>query len=438
MLQEPTEDVGRRMHDLIRTLFPLPRSLTGDGVRATLDVLRRRLPLTVHEVQTGSPALDWTVPEEWRVRAARVLRPDGSTLVDWADSPLHLMGYSVPFRGRLPRAELLEHLHSLPDRPTLTPYRTSYYAPRWAFCLPHERVLDLPEGDYDVIVDTELVRGSLTYGELVLPGEEAGEVLVSAHVCHPAQANDNLSGIAVAAALAERLLAGPRRRWTYRFLFAPGTMGALTWLQAHQTDVGRIRAGLVLTGLGDASPPSYKESRRGDATIDRAVTHVLRHRAPEGRVLPFTPYGYDERQYCSPGFDLPVGRLGRGVHGEYPEYHTSADDLGFVSPGQLGESLALLAEVVDVLERDRTYRSTAPYGEPQLGRRGLYRSTGATVIGKADLEMALLWVLNLADGRHSLLAMAERAGLPFGQLAEAAARLVEAGLLVEQQPGKSG
>lgn len=431
MFQSIDADAGRQLHELVARLFPVPRSLTGDGVRQTLAVLAERLPLEIHEVPTGTCVLDWTVPQEWRVRGARVLRPDGTVLVDWAEGPLHLVGHSTPFRGLLSREDLLPHLHSLPDRPTLTPYRTSYYAPTWGFCLPHERLQGLPDGDYDVVVDTELVDGSLTYGELVLPGQEPDEVLVTAHVCHPAQANDNLSGIAVAVGLAQLLTAQPHRRWTYRFLFAPGTLGAISWLHEHLDHVERIHAGLVLTGLGDSSPASYKRSRRGDALIDRAVAHVLEHHAPGSRLLPFSPYGYDERQFCSPGFDLPVGRLGRGVHGEYPEYHTSADDLSFVTAHQLADSLGLLTRVIDLLEGDRTYRSTQPFGEPQLGRRGLYRDTGAVAMDKAAFEMALLWVLNLADGHHSLLDMAERAGLRFSQLAQAAEPLLAVGLLVE-------
>jgi len=431
MLDEIGSDEGLRLHQLIARLFPLPRSLTGAGVRSTLAVLGERLPLEIHEVPSGTQVLDWTVPLEWQVLSARILRPDGSILVDWTDSPLHLLGYSVPFRGRLPLADLLQHLHTLPEQPSVTPYRTAYYSSVWGFCLPHERLADLPEGEYEVLVDTTLVPGFLTYGELVLPGQEDGEVLITAHVCHPAQANDNLSGVVLAAALAERLAGFGRRRWTYRFLFAPGTLGAIAWLDEHRDDVHRVHAGLVLTGLGDASPPSYKRSRRGNTHIDRAVAHVLRHEAPGSRLLPFSPYGYDERQFCSPGFNLPVGRFGRGVHGEYPEYHTSADDLSFVGPDQLADSLSLLIKIVGLLERDCTYRSTAPYGEPQLGPRGLYRGTGGVAMKRADLEMSLLWVLNLADGENSLLDMAERSDLPFTQVAEAAARLVEAGLLID-------
>ena len=421
---------GEQLHALVQRLFPLRRSLTGEGVRQTLEVLAEDLPLQLTEIPTGTAVLDWVVPPEWVVRSAHVTAPDGTRVVDWADSPLHLVGHSAPFTGRLGLPALLEHLHSLPDRPSLTPYRTSYFADSWGFCLPHERIAALGPGTYEVVVDTSLVKGSLTYGEVLVPGSSAEEVLISAHTCHPAQANDNLSGIAIAHQLARSLLDGPAPQWTYRFLFAPGTLGAIAWLEHHREQaVPRVRAGLVLTGLGDDSPPSYKVSRRGGTLIDRAVQHVLQHAGLGSRVLPFTPYGYDERQFCSPGFDLPVGRLGRGVHGEYPEYHTSADDLSFVTARRLAESYEILRAVVHVLERDRLVINQAPFGEPQLGRRGLYRDTGATPLDRRSTEMALLWVLNLCDGTRSLLDVAERAELPFGVVDAAAVRLEKAGLL---------
>jgi aminopeptidase-like protein len=275
-----------------------------------------------------------------------------------------------------------------------------------------------------------LIDGSLTYAEVVVPGDTDDELLLSAHVCHPAQANDNLSGIAVAALAARRLLDGPTPKHTIRFLFAPGTLGAIAWLARNRDDaVGRIRGGLVLTGLGDTSPPSYKRSRQGSTLMDRAAEHVLGLADQRARIMDFSPYGYDERQFCSPGFDLPVGRLGRGVHGEYPEYHTSADDLSFVAPQQLGQSLELLEAIIGVVEGDRVFLNQAPYGEPQLGRRGLYRNTGATIMDRQATEMALLWVLSLSDGNSSLLAVAERSGLPFVAVAAAARQLEMAGLL---------
>lgn len=419
---------GQQLHDLIRRLMPLSRSITGNGVRETLGVVGEHVPLQQHEVATGTPALDWTVPQEWEVTAAWVDGPGGRRVVDVRDSPLHLVGYSVPISARMTLDELRPHLHTLPHHPDWTPYRTSYYSPAWGFCLPHRVLETLEEGDYDVHVETRLFDGSLTYGELLLPGDQEAEVLVSTHVCHPAMANDNLSGIAVAVGLAQHLMSLPRRRWSYRFVFVPGTIGSLTWLSCNAEAVRRVRAGLVLTGLGDSGNPVWKRSRRGDSWTDRVVEHVLRRSGRPHRVLDFSPYGYDERQYCSPGFDLPVGRLGRGVHGEYPEYHTSADDLSFVSPEALQGSLELLTAVVAVLEQDGAYVNTSPYGEPQLGRRGLYRSIGASMDPKAT-EMASLWLLNQSDGEHTLLDVAERSGLDVAALAHAASALVEADLL---------
>ena len=407
--------------------MPYPRSITGNGVRQTLEVVRARVPLKVTEVPTGTAVLDWTVPREWNVREAWIAGPDGQRVLDFAQSNLHLVGYSTPVRARMSLAELRPHLHSLPDRPNLVPYRTSYYVEAWGFCLSDRQLEQLPDGEYDVCIDASLTDGALTYGELLVPGSSADEVLVSTHVCHPSMANDNLSGIALATLLAEHL--GSRdSRFSYRFLFVPGTIGSITWLARNQDGADRIVHGLVLTGLGDAGSPTYKRSRRGNAVIDRAAEHVLRSSGQPVNVIDFYPYGYDERQYCSPGFNLPVGRLGRSPHGEYPEYHTSGDDLSFVHPDSLQDSWDLLVGIIDVLERDGTYLSRNPFGEPQLGRRGLYRSIGAAT-DRAAAEMALLWVLNLADGAHSLLDVAERSGLTFAAVADAARSLISADLL---------
>jgi aminopeptidase-like protein len=418
---------GERMQGLIERLFPIQRSLTGAGVRETLRILGEELPLEVHEVPTGTPVLDWTVPREWNLRGAWIRR-GGETVVDARDSSLHVVGYSTPVRGTYTLAELREHLHSLPEQPDLIPYRTSYYREDWGFCLPHRQLAALPEGSYEVVIDSTLSDGHLTYGELLLPGESEQEVLISCHVCHPALANDNLSGIAVTWALAGEL-AGERRRYGYRFLYIPGTIGSITWLARNETRVERIRHGLVAANLGDRGGFHYKRSRRGDAEIDRAVPAALRELGEELAVEPFVPFGYDERQYGSPGFDMPVGSLTRTPWGRYPEYHTSADNLSFVRPEQLAGSLAAYREVVRVLEGNRLYRNLSPKGEPQLGRRGLYRSTGG---GPArDQELALLWVLNLSDGRHDLLAIAERSGLRFSTVRAAAEALLAAGLLEE-------
>lgn len=428
------DDPGRVLHGHVAALFPLFRSITGDGLRRTLRYVAERIPMEIREVPSGTRVLDWEVPPEWTVRGARLRRMNGETVVDIADSTLHLLHYSQPVNRVVPLDELQRHLHSLPDQPDLIPYRTAYYAKTWGFCLAHRDRLALTDPEYRVEIDTEVAPGSLSYGECFLPGEERGEVLVSVHCCHPSLANDNLSGLAVALETARALASQPRRRLGYRFLFIPGTIGAITWLHFNRDAPERIRHGLVLSCVGDAGKPTYKRSRREDAPIDRIVARVLRDAGHgEDRLLPFIPYGYDERQYCSPGFNLPVGCLMRSPNGTFPEYHTSADNLDFVRPEALADSLGLLGRVVDMIERNVVWRSTEPYGEPQLGRRGLYRPVGGTSPGGAEADsydqMALLWVLNLADGQHSLLDMAERSGKRFAEIAAAADALHGAGLL---------
>jgi aminopeptidase-like protein len=434
------------MHELASRLYPVPRSLTGDGVRETLGVLGERVPLEVHEVPSGTRVFDWTVPKEWNLRAAWIKDPEGRTVVDVAEHGLHVLGYSVPVQARLPLAELRNHLFTLPEQADRIPYRTSYYAEAWGFCLRHSTLEALEEreltregargsGEYEVCIDATLEDGSLTYGELVVPGtgeESEREVLVSTHVCHPMLANDNLSGLVVTTELARRLLELPRRRYTYRFLWIPGTIGSITWLATHRDEAARIAHGLVAANLGDPGAFTYKRSRRGHAEIDRAVEHLLRASGESFEVEDFVPFGYDERQYNSPGFDLPVGSLTRTPWGRYPEYHTSADDLAFLRPESLSESLDLYLKVAGVLEGNRSFRSTNPYCEPQLGRRGLYSSVGgASHAPGAERErrLALLWVLNLADGDHTLLDVAERSGIAFALLRRAADDLLEAGLL---------
>ena len=419
--------VGEAMYALVADLYPICRSITGDGFRETIRRLGQLVPLRSTEVPTGTPVLDWTIPREWNIRDAWVADAAGRRVIDFRRSNLHVVNYSVPVRRRLSLAELRPHLHALPDHPDWIPYRTSYYAESWGFCLSQRALDALPEGEYEVCIDSTLENGSLTYAECVLPGQEDGEVLLSCHSCHPSLANDNLSGMALGVALARDLATRPRRRWTYRLLFLPGTIGAIAWLARNEDAARRVRHGLVLSGVGDPGPLTYKRSRRGAAVIDRGVEHVLRHAGSRGGVLDFLPYGYDERQYCSPGFDLPVGCFMRTPNGRYPQYHTSADDLDLVAPAHLADSFARLREVVEILEHDRAYVNLSPRGEPQLGRRGLYRATGGTDL--PERELAMLWVLNQSDGGHSLLEIAERAGMPFTAIRAVADELTAAGLL---------
>jgi aminopeptidase-like protein len=426
---------GRRIHALAAELFPICRSITGNGVRETLRLMRRDAALAVHEVATGTRVFDWTIPKEWNIRAAHIKDPAGATVVDFAHSNLHVQGYSVPVRARMPLAELEKHLHSLPEQPDLIPYRTSYWKETWGFCLTHRQRSTLPEGEYEVLIDSQIVNGSLTYGEYLHRGETEDEFLLTAHVCHPSLANDNCSGLALLTELA-RLLASRRTRLSYRFLFSPGTIGPLTWLARNEAGVGRIKHGLVVAGVGDGGGPTYKKSRRGDAAVDRAAAHILQHAFAAPQVIDFEPYGYDERQFCSPGFDLPVGLLQRSRFGTFPQYHTNADNLDFIAPQHLAESLEAIWRVIEIAESDFTPLNLSPKGEPQLGRRGLYATTGGDKEGAAR-AMAYLWVLNLADGSRTLLDIAERARMPFRTVLAAARALSTVGLIADAGGGQS-
>jgi aminopeptidase-like protein len=423
-------NAGTWMYELAAELYPICRSITGNGVRKTLQRLGQCVPLSITEVPSGTTVLDWTIPREWNVRDAYIKNARGEKLVDFQKCNLHLVGYSIPFKGTLSFQDLRKHLFTLPDQPDLIPYRTSYYSENWGFCLAHNELKRFQESDsYEVVVDTSLADGSLTYGELRLPGRISDEVLISCHICHPSLANDNLSGITLAILLGA-YLKQRKNRLSYRILFIPGTIGSITWLHRNKNCLANVKHGLVITGIGDSGNLTYKRSRRGDAEIDKAVEHVLHHFGGPARVIDFSPYGYDERQYCSPGFNLPVGRLSRTPHGEYPQYHTSADDLSFISPAALRDVLDAVLQAIEILDCNATYKNQSPYGEPQLGRRGLYGAIGANTAQPIN-QMALLWVLNFSDGEHSLLDIANRSGLPFPVISAAAQALQEKDLLAD-------
>ncbi len=418
---------GTAAHALLRELYPLLRSITGAGLRATIARLGRVVPLTVSEVPSGTRVFDWVIPDEWSITEAFFEDEDGKRWVDLRDSTLHVLNYSAPVDATFSLAELQPHLHSLPEQPDLIPYRTSYYHPSWGFCLADRVRKALPEGKYRAVIRSELAPGSLTLAEHYHRGTSENEILVFAHDCHPSLANDNLSGLVVATLLAAHLQ-GRETRYSYRFVFAPATIGSITWLSRNHSQLHRVRHGLVVSLLSGGGPFHYKQSRDGNHAIDRAACRVLQAHHPEAKVLPFLPWGYDERQFCSVGLNLPVGRLTRRPNGEFPEYHTSADNPDFVKATELAEAWLLCLRIFDVLERERSYVTLAPYGEPQLGRRGLYRTTGG-LQHIPDRQLALLWVLNQSDGRHSLADIAERAGLPLSLIESAADDLEAAGLL---------
>lgn len=421
--------LAKQMYDLMAELYPICRSITGDGFRESLRILGREIPLQLHEVPTGTLVFDWTVPKEWNVRDAYVKDPGGNKIIDLPRSNLHVLNYSVPVHKKVSLDELKEHLYSLPDHPDWIPYRTCYYKENWGFCTSHRVLQSLEEGEYEVRIDSSLEPGSLTYGEYYIKGQVDEEILISCHCCHPSMCNDNLSGMALATYLAKCL--GPLLlRHSYRFLFIPGTIGSITWLSLNQDRVFKIKHGLVVACVGDPGRSTYKKSRRGNAEIDRAVIQVLRQSGQDYEIQEFSPYGYDERQYCSPGFNLPVGSLTRTPHGRFPEYHTSADDFDLVRPEFLADSLSKYLAVMDVLESNKRVLNTNPKCEPQLGKRGLYSAFG----GKKDAnlhELAMLWVLNLADGQHTLLDIAERSGFAFSAIKEASKVLMDHGLLAE-------
>lgn len=428
--------VGSRAMSILRDIYPYCRSITGNGVRATLRRIGNEVPLTVCEVPTGTTVLDWVVPDEWNVTDAYVADSEGRRVIDFRRHNLHLVGYSEPIRARMSLDELQPHLHSLPDKPDWIPYRTSYYRRTWGFCLSQRERDALSPGHYDVVIDSELAPGHLTYGELLIEGQSDEEVLLSTHVCHPSLANDNCAGIAALAVVAGELLER-KPRLSYRILFLPGTIGAITWLSRNQGDaVRRIRCGLVMGLLGDRAPLTFKRSRRGDTEIDRIAIASVRHRGGDSRVLDFSPYGYDERQFCSPGFDLAVGRLTRSFNDSYAEYHTSADGLDLVDDQSLSESIECVLRIADTLESNVRYVNTSPLGEPRLGVRGLFRAQGGR--DPSTFEHALLWLLNQSDGEHGVQDIAIASGLDPTLLDSAALELLRCGLLRPAlTPGRS-
>lgn len=420
-------DIGQEMYRLVSDLYPICRSITGNGFRETLNIIKDYISLEVHEVPTGTEVFDWTVPKEWNIKDAYIKNLKGERIVDFKKFNLHVVNYSVPVNKLMPFEELKTHLFTLPDYPDRIPYRTSYYKESWGFCLSHQQFLALKDEEYEVCIDSTLEEGYLTYGEYYLQGESEDEVLISCHACHPSLCNDNLSGIALATFLA-KYLSQISPRYSYRFLFIPGTIGSITWLSLNEAHVNRIKHGLVLTGVGDPGNFTYKKSRRGNAEIDRAVIHVLKHSGLEHEIIDFFPFGYDERQFCSPGFNLPVGCFMRSSHGHYSEYHTSADNLNFVQPQYLADSFSKCLSALNIIENNKPYLNQNPKCEPRLGKRGLYRAIGGQAEEQVN-ELALLWVLNLSDGEHTLLDIADKSNFGFDAIKKAADALLKHGLL---------
>jgi len=420
--------LARQALALARDIYPICRSITGNGVRETLRRIAEVVPLEITEVPSGTAVFDWEVPKEWNIRDAYVADASGHRWIDFRRHSLHVMSYSTPVRETMTLAQLRPHLHTLPDRPDWIPYRTSYYREAWGFCLAHRDLMRMPEAEYEVVIDSELAPGSLTYAECRVPGASKSEILIYTHVCHPSLANDNAIGLACAAVLAAALRER-RSGLSYRFILAPGTIGSIAWLARNEERLPHVRGGLVLGLLGGPGPLSYKRSRRGRSEIDLIAEHVVREIDRDAQVVDFSPYGYDERQFCAPGFNLPVGRISQSSHDAFPEYHTSADDFDLVKEDRVAESLRAVATILQRIDGNRRFRNLSPKGEPRLGKRGLFRATGGATPG--EFEHALLWILNLADGTHGLNDIGAVSGLSSTVLAKAADALIETGLLEE-------
>ncbi|NND06260.1 MAG: DUF4910 domain-containing protein [Saprospiraceae bacterium] len=417
------------MYALAERLYPICRSITGEGVRETLRILQEYAPISIHEVPTGTQVFDWEVPKEWNISQAWIKNSAGEKVVDFMDHSLHVLSYSIPIHKILPLSQLRDHLYSLPDQPDLIPYRTSYYQSNWGFCLSHRQLEALEDGDYEVCISSSLEAGSLTYAEYLLPGRSKDEFIFSTHVCHPSLANDNLSGVVMLIHLL-RKLQHQDLRYSYRFLFVPGTIGSICWLAQNADKLATIKGGLIASLLGDGGKFHYKLSRHEDSIIDKVAQFVLTEMEVDHEVIPFSPYGYDERQYGSPGINLAVGSLTRSTFGSFPQYHTSADNLDFIQPRHLAQSYQLYSAVVDLLELNRTYVNLSPMGEPQLGRRGLYDAIGGASDQKA-MQMAILWVLNMSDGTHDAIDVAHKSNLPSSLIVKVCALLLDKGLLRE-------
>lgn len=421
------DSLGKEMYSLAERMFPICRSISGDGLRKSLRMLGDSVPMRIHEVPTGTKVFDWEIPREWSINDAYVQNSVGERVIDFQETNLHVVGYSIPFSGTMTLEQLRPHLHTVEEHPDWIPFRTTFYEEDWGFCLPHNELQKMPDDVYHVHIDSSLEEGSLSYGEVILEGNTDDRVLLFAHTCHPSLANDNLSGMSVLTALAD-LMEPADLNYTYHFVFAPTTIGSITWLSRNEDLLPTIRHGLVASVLGDPGPIHYKKTPADDAIIDRVVGHVLSHGTDPYKILDFSPWGYDERQFCSPGIDLSMGRLTRSPNGAYPEYHTSADDMTLIRPECLAKSLETYLQVITCLENNVCYRNLQPKGEPQLGKRGLYRKMGGFQ-DIADSQLAMLWMLNKSNGSQSVLDIAEQSGIRFSVLHEMAKVLCEHALL---------
>ena len=448
---EKSENSSNEMFQLMKKLYPICRSITGDGVRKTLEIIKKEIPIQIHEVPTGKKVFDWTIPKEWNINDAYIINPDGKKVVDFKESNLHVLNYSIPVNQKISLLELKKHIHTIPEKPNVVPYVTSYYSENWGFCMKHNDFLNLKEGEYTVVIDSKLERGSLTYGEFLIPGKSDFEILLSCYVCHPSMCNDNLSGVVLLTEIA-KCIKNIKNNYSIRFIFVPETIGAITWIHQNETNISKIKHGLVATCLGDSGKFTYKKSRKGNAEIDKTVINILENSKMEFKTVDFFTWGSDERQLCSPGFDLPIGSLMRSMYGteDFPEYHTSNDNLEFINKEALRESFEKYMEIIESINKNYSekymkqskgknknkiksemYLNLFPKCEPQLGKREAYRNIGGqnNSIEIRKNEFAIFWVLNLSDGQNSISDIIQRSGFEESVIRRAIKILIEKGLL---------
>lgn len=456
-LEKKSSKIGKEMMELMEELFPICRSITGNGVRQTLEIIKKHFPLDMFEVPSGTKVYDWVIPKEWNIYDAYIINPNGEKIVDFKKSNLHVVNYSTPINQKISLSELKKHIHTIPEKPDLIPYVTSYYSENWGFCISHNQFLTLKEGKYHVVINSKLNNGNLTYGEYLIPGKSDNEIVLSCYICHPSMCNDNLSGIVLLTMLA-KYLQNFKNHYSIRFLFVPETIGAITWLHINETNVSKIKHGLIATCLGDSGNFTYKRSRKGNEEIDIVVENVLKKSGSQFRIMDFFPWGSDERQFCSPGFNLPMGSLFRSIYGsnEFPEYHTSGDNLNFMSEKSLAQSFTMYLSILFELENnfnsknsksnitknlkiqtlgetsnsDR-YLNLNPKCEPQLGKRGIYHQMGGqeSTMKQRGMEFAVFWILNLSDGNYTIQDISRKSGISSENLQKSIEILINSKLL---------
>lgn len=419
---------GVVMYDLARRLFPICRSITGSGFRNSLNIIRERIPeISVVEVPSGTIVFDWTVPKEWNIYGGYIESLSGEKIIDIANNNLHVLGYSIPIDAIISRHELFDHLYTMPDQPDWIPYVTSYYKERWGFCMSENEKLRLKDESYHVVIDSKLDNGYLTYGELVIPGESDEEIMITTYLCHPSMANNELSGPVVWSEVIKYVQSLNNRRYTYRFLINPETIGSITYLSKHLKHLqSKVKAGFVLSCVGDERTYSYVESRMADTLADRVTLNVLKYHYPNYKSYSFLSRGSDERQYCSPKVNLPFVGICRSKYMEYPEYHTSADDMSLISPQGLSGSLELMIKIINALEYNYKYEVQC-YCEPQLGKRGLYPTVSRK--GVYDEVIALKDFLAYADGNMDLIEISDKINQPIEALIPIVKKLLSANLI---------